>query len=82
MVYHLGWEMEEKKVKPRQTQLFVELNEEEKKIWSYLKEKDQELIDVIALDCNIPVFKLASILLNMELKGVMRPLPGKQFQVV
>ena len=82
LVYHLGWEMEEKKVKPRQTQLFVELNEEEKKIWSYLKEKDQELIDVIALDCNIPVFKLASILLNMELKGEVRPLPGKQFQVV
>lgn len=81
LIYHLGWEIEEKK-KPKQTQLFVELTDEEKIIWNYLKEKDKELLDVIALDCNLPTFKIASILLNMELKGVIRPLPGKMFQVI
>jgi DNA processing protein len=42
----------------------------------------KQLLDVIALDCDLPVFKTASILLNMELKGVVRPLPGKLFEVV
>lgn len=82
VVYHLGWEIDERKSKPKQTQLFVELTKEEKTIWNYLKEKDKELLDVIAIECNLPTFKLASILLNMELKGVIRPLPGKMFQVI
>jgi DNA processing protein len=30
----------------------------------------------------MPTFRVASILLNMELKGVVRPLPGKQFEVI
>jgi DNA processing protein len=36
---------------------------------------------VIALDCDIPVYKLSSLLLEMELKGVVKPLPGKLFEV-
>ncbi|MEZ4778158.1 MAG: DNA-processing protein DprA [Flavobacteriaceae bacterium] len=82
LVYQLGWEVAKKNTTPKQTQLFVELTEEEKKIWNYLKEKDHELIDIIAADCNLPSFKIASLLLNMELKGVIRPLPGKMFQVI
>ena len=42
----------------------------------------KELLDLIALKCNMPTFRVASILLNMELKGVVRPLPGKQFEVI
>jgi DNA processing protein len=30
----------------------------------------------------MPTFRVASILLNMELKGVVRPLPGKQFEII
>jgi DNA processing protein len=82
LIYHLGWEIEANNSKPKQTQLFVELTDEEKIIWRYLKEKDKELLDVIAIDCKLPTFKIASILLNMELKGVIRPLPGKMFQVI
>jgi len=81
LIYMLGWELEEQK-KPQQTQLFVELTEEEKKIWRFLKEKDKELLDIIALECQLPTFKVATLLLNMELKGVVRPLPGKLFQLI
>ncbi len=81
IIYMLGWELKDDK-KPRQTQLFVELDEEEKVIFRYLKEKEKELLDTIALECNFPAFKTASILMNMELKGVIRPLPGKLFQLV
>lgn len=81
IIYHLGWELEETP-KPIQTQLFVELDEDEKKIYRFLKEKEKELLDIIAIECGLPVFKVATLLMNMELKGVVRPLPGKLFQLV
>lgn len=81
IIYQLGWELKENP-KPRQTQLFVELDEEEKAIFRFLKEKEKELLDTIALECSMPVFRAATLLMNMELKGVVRPLPGKLFQLV
>lgn len=80
IIFHLGWQETEKK--PQQTSLFVELTTEEKTVFNYLKDKEKELLDIIAIECQIPTFKAATILLNMELKGVVRPLPGKLFQLV
>ncbi len=82
LVFQLGWEVENTKPKAQQTQLFVELTEEEKIVYRYLKEKDKELLDAIAIQCNLPTYKIASILLSMELKGIVRPLPGKLFQLI
>lgn len=80
--YLLGWELEDE-VKPTvQKQLFVELEPDEKIIYNYLKENEKQMLDVIALNCNMPTYKLAGLLLNMELKGVVRPLPGKLFEVI
>ncbi|PKA82880.1 DNA processing protein [Ulvibacter sp. MAR_2010_11] len=80
--YILGWELEERMQKPQQIQLFVELTEEEKIVFDFLKTTEKELLDTIALQCKFPTHKTASILLNMELKGVVRPLPGKLFQLI
>ncbi len=82
IIYMLGWELEDSNPKPRQTKLFAELSEEEIIIWKHLKNRDKELLDTIALECRLPTFKVASLLLNMELKGVVRPLPGKLFQCI
>ncbi|WP_323787388.1 DNA-processing protein DprA [Psychroserpens sp.] len=80
--YILNWELETKTQPVIQKQLFVELTAEEKIIYDYLKEQDKQLLDSIALECKMPIFKVASILLTMELKGVTRPLPGKLFELV
>ncbi len=80
--YILNWELEAKEKPVIQKQLFVELTSEEKIIFNYLKDNDKQLLDVIALECKMPIFKVASILLNMELKGIIRPLPGKLFELV
>ena len=63
-----------------QKQLFIELTSEEQIIYNYLKDNNKQLLDVIALECQMPIFKVASMLLTMELKGVTRPLPGKLFE--
>ena len=42
----------------------------------------KELLDIIALRCDFPIYKISGMLLNMELKGVIRPLPGKLFEAI
>lgn len=80
--YILNWQLEEKEKPTIQKQLFVELDTTEKTIYNYLKENQKQQLDSIAIHCNMPIFKVSSTLLNMELKGVIRPLPGKLFEVV
>ncbi|AWG24606.1 DNA-processing protein DprA [Flavobacterium kingsejongi] len=82
LVYMLNWDLAAEKCKPVQKQLFVALEEEEEKVYQYLNSKGKEVIDRIALECNLPIYKVASLLLKMELKGVIRPLPGKLFEAV
>ena len=82
LIYLLNWELEQKETKPIQKQLFIELDEVEKAIYSYLQKEGKQLLDSIALDCKLPIFKVSSTLLNMEMKGVIRPLPGKLFEVI
>lgn len=80
--YILNWELEDEKKPAVQKQLFVELEPDEKIVYNFLKTNDPQLLDIIALECSMPIFKIAGTLLNMELKGVVRPLPGKLFEVI
>jgi DNA processing protein len=81
IVYILNWDLEEKS-KPVQKQLFVTLENDEQKIYDYLLKSGKEILDIIALECDFPIYKISGILLNMELKGVIRPLPGKLFEAI
>ncbi|MFS4466309.1 DNA-processing protein DprA [Maribacter sp. 2210JD10-5] len=84
LIYMLDWEVEEKEKKTLsvQKQLFVDLDQTEQTIYTYLQENGKQLLDSIALACNIPIFKASSTLLSMEMKGVIRPLPGKLFEAI
>ena len=82
MVYMMGWELDEVAAAAVQARLFVEMDETEEKIYQYLEQNGKQLLDVIALDCRMPVFKVSSSLLNMEMKGIIRPLPGKLFEAI
>ncbi|UAM98241.1 DNA-processing protein DprA [Polaribacter litorisediminis] len=77
----LNWDITEKPKQIIQKQLFIELNDTEQKIYDLLSEKGAQLLDIISLECNIPIYQLSSILLQMELKGVTKPLPGKMFEL-
>ena len=82
LVYILNWELENNISKPIQKQLFVSLDNDEQKIYDYLQQNGKQLLDIIALECDFPIFRISSLLLNMELKGVIRPLPGKLFEAI
>ncbi|HEX8269510.1 MAG TPA: DNA-processing protein DprA [Flavobacterium sp.] len=81
LIYIMNWDIQSKP-KPVQKQLFVSLENDEQKIYDYLQKGGKQLLDIIALECGFPIFKISSTLLNMELKGVIRPLPGKLFEAV
>lgn len=81
LIYILNWDIQ-KDSKPVQKQLFVSLEEDEQKVYDYLLKTGKELMDIIALRCDFPIYKISGMLLNMELKGVIRPLPGKLFEAI
>jgi DNA processing protein len=81
LIYMLNWDIKES-TKGVQKQLFVDLLADEQIVYDYLLQKGKELMDTIALDCGFPIYILSGMLLNMELKGVIRPLPGKLFEAI
>lgn len=81
IVKMLNWDVQTT-AKPIQKQLFLDLNENEQNIHDFLFKNGKQLLDSISLHCHIPVFQLSSILLQMELKGIVKPLPGKMFEIV
>ena len=81
LVYILNWDIQ-KETKAVQKQLFVTLEDDEQKVYDYLLKTGKELMDIIALRCDFPIYKISGMLLNMELKGVVRPLPGKLFEAI
>ena len=82
LAYILNWEKDNKAKKTIQKQLFIDLSESEKEVYNYLLKEGKQQLDVIALHCNFPIYKIATLLLNLELKGVIKPLPGKIFEAV
>ena len=79
----LNWDLSQSKnAVPKQQQLFIELNDVEQKTYDYLLENGKQVLDVVAIECGIPIYKLAPMLLQLEMKGVIKPLPGKLFEAI
>lgn len=73
--YFLGWDAEQK---PIQRNLFVELDPESQSVYDALQ--DSELpIDAICHVTGMTMSKVSSLLLPMELKGLVKGLPGKVY---
>lgn len=80
LAFMLNWEQPDNPKKSLQPELFLSLSPEEQAVHDYLKEKTQEVLDIIAIDLQIPVHRVSVLLLNLELKGLVKPLPGKHYQ--
>lgn len=78
---NLGWD---RKViyKGKQTALFPELPKEEQLIYDLLRQNPEIGMDRIRELCDLPLPKIATILLNLELKNLCRCLPGKIYKAI
>jgi DNA processing protein len=68
--------------KPVQRQLFADLSETEQLVVGLIGSDQEVHVDVLALQSKLPMSELASVLLSLEFKGVVRTLPGKRYLIV
>lgn len=79
LIKGMGWESEP--LSPGvQKKLFVELSQDEKVIYDSLKSVPHESLDNIAISSGFSISKTATLLLKLEMKGCVKPLPGKFFE--
>jgi DNA processing protein len=77
--YFLDWKPEKSKP-PVQRTLFSEMDETEKLIYELLTKEGDLTIDEICRSLGIPVYKLSSLLLQMEFKGLVKCSPGNVYR--
>ena len=77
----LDWLDEKRPAAIQAMTLFPELNDEEKKIVDLLKKNESIQQDVLGWRTGLPASKLSGRLLELEMKGVIVSLPGKQFRL-
>ncbi len=78
--YIMGWELPEKKAAV-QHKIFIDLNPQEELVVSCLRENGVLQADELSLKSGLPTSTLMVHLLNLELNGLVRSLPGKMYQL-
>lgn len=82
LIWMMGWRDEKIATQAAvQTQLFVDLNEDEQRIVNFLREQGESGIDAISAAAALPFSRLANTLLQLELKGVIHLRPGKRYAI-
>lgn len=77
LAYWMGWEVSPKP-KQIQKQLFIDMTTEEALLFNLLEKKSS--LDALALEAKFPISKVAAVLFQLEMKGCVRSLAGKQFE--
>tara|TARA_B100000795_G_scaffold81725_1_gene58923 strand:+ start:6987 stop:8090 length:1104 start_codon:yes stop_codon:yes gene_type:complete len=77
--YLMGWDKESEKNTSQQVSLFIDLNKDEQEILGILSSKEKLTIDLIGFQAKLSIPKIMQILLQLELKGLIRALPGNQY---
>ena len=79
LLYHLNLDAS-KSTQKSQTSLFVELSKEEELVVKLLQEHSKLHLDQLANLTNQYTYQLLPVLLDLELKMIIKPLPGKFFE--
>ncbi len=77
--YFLDWKPEKTK-QPVQRMLFSELDDNEKLVFELISKEGELTIDVICRSLEMPIYKLSSLLLQMEFKGLLKCYPGNLYR--
>lgn len=78
----MGWTKDNKSNKPIQRELFVSLTEDEERIFKVLNNGESKQVNMISLELNVPVADLFFTLLELEMKGIVKALPGGMYRLV
>jgi DNA processing protein len=82
LAYSMGWERSEESKPVEQFMLPFDLSADEQIIFNVIQQhKTPVAIDDLSLKINMPMSQIAMGLLNMEMQGYIRSLPGKTYKV-
>ncbi len=83
LVTDLNWDLDLEEFAQIQSPVLdlTKFTDDESRILSILSEKGECLIDNLSFESNIPLNKLASLLLNLEFQDLVKALPGKKFKL-
>jgi len=76
----MGWQPVKQK-KPAQPQLFLALSDEEQQVVNALQAQEAVHADELMLQTGLPNSALAAILLQLEMQGIVKSLPGKRYRL-
>ena len=77
--YLMAWDKESEKKANHQVSLFIDLNKDEQEILGIVSSKEKLSLDLIGFQAKLSIPKIMQILLQLELKGLVRALPGNQY---
>ncbi|MCY1530045.1 DNA protecting protein DprA [compost metagenome] len=80
LAYYMGWEALKQAPQTPQLQLPINLNLSEQQIVAALQVQPLN-IDSLSSEIKVTQSTLAMLLLNLEMQGVIRVLPGKRYQL-
>ena len=78
----LNWGEGDEEIPDPQAKLFLPLTDSEKAILDLLQAEEEAGIDRLTSSTNIDNSNLASLLLELEFKGIIRAIPGKRYVLV
>ena len=85
-VKSMGWETDANLQKAHQAgierQLFPDLSPDEQKAVDILRRNNDLQINTLSVQTGIPIAKLAGILFSLEMKGVLKALPGGVYHLL
>ena len=77
--YLMNWDKEVPKNESKQGSLFLDLDRDEQEVMGILASKEKLNMDMIALQAKLSIPIIMQVLLQLELKGIVRNLPGNLY---
>ena len=79
-----GWDIADatRASEPVQESLPLEMSDEERKIYTVLLAEREMQLGALSVRCEMPIGKINSTLLSLELMGVVKMLPGNACRIV
>lgn len=83
LYFQMGWKyaMAKARQKEQQQELFASLKGDEQKVVNLLHDNREMTLDEMSQKCDLSLPKIASILMELELKKVIRCLPGRIYKL-
>ncbi|MDR1808820.1 MAG: DNA-processing protein DprA [Prevotella sp.] len=81
-IRQMNWSNSDSSSAAKQRQLFLDLTDDEQRIFDALSGYDSKHVNQLAVETGVPVSQLFFTLLEMEMKNIIKPLPGGTYKIV